>query len=426
MGEGFIVSALSNTVGTLVADGVKYLPRSFGDRVGRSDCLKNLELSKYNDQLVASKSYTCAFDKIMVALKDDRVKIIGVWGMGGVGKTTLVIQVGYTAKSLQLFDKVIKVVVSQTPDVGKIQDKIADFLHLKLTKTTQEGKAEELWLRLEKEEKMLIVLDDMRRELNLKDIGVPFAETHQFINKVFGVSKKKKNAETQTRKGCKIILTTRHLQVCDSMKTQVMVSLGVLDDDKAWDLFKMNTSLDNASPDIVKVAKKIAKECGGLPIAIVTLARALRSTKDLNGWKLARLKLERSRLMDIEEVPKEVDKNAYLCLEASYNHLETEATKRCFLLCALYPEDCLIDVEELVIYAWGLRLYPNAYSIQEVRSEVFEAIDNLKGCGLLLEGDEKGFSLEGDEKLFSLEEEKVPLLEEEKLFLLEDENRYVP
>ncbi|XVF79099.1 hypothetical protein PTKIN_Ptkin14bG0192200 [Pterospermum kingtungense] len=370
MAEGFIVSALTNTVGTLVADGVKYLPRLFGDRIGQSDPLPDLEFSKYNDQLVASKSYASAFDKIMVALKDDRVKTIGVWGMGGVGKTTLVTQLGYTAKSLQLFDKVIKVVVSQTPDIGKIQHKIADFLQLKLTKTTQEGKAEELWLQIEKEEKVLIVLDDMWSELNLKDIGVPLAET---------------------RKGCKIILTTRHHQVCDSMKTQVTVSLGVLEDDEAWDLFKMVTSLDNASPDINEVAKEIAKECGGLPIAIVTLARALRSTKDLNGWKLACIKLERSRLMEIENVLDHKEKNAYMCLELSYNHLRREATKKCFLMCGLYPEDYLISVEDLVRQAWGLRLYQNADSIQEVRSEVFEAIDNLKGCGLLLEGDEEGY-----------------------------------
>ena len=60
-------------------------------------------------------------------------------------------------------------------------------------------------------------------------------------------------------------------------------------------------------------------------------------------------------------------------------------TRRCLLLCALYPEDYSIDVEDLVRYAWGLRLYPEAGSIEKVRMEVFEAINNLKDSCLLLE-----------------------------------------
>ncbi|KAK9046697.1 hypothetical protein V6N11_052578 [Hibiscus sabdariffa] len=90
--------------------------------------------------------------------------------MGGVGKTTLVTQVGKRAKELQLF-QVIKVVVSQTPSIGDTQNKIADFLNLKFEKTTKEGKAEELWRRLEKEENVLIILDDIWNEVHLKEIG---------------------------------------------------------------------------------------------------------------------------------------------------------------------------------------------------------------------------------------------------------------
>ncbi|XWS10822.1 hypothetical protein CRYUN_Cryun38cG0031000 [Craigia yunnanensis] len=344
----------------------KLVESSKFDRVGHRAALPGIEFFESEGYLV-SKSTTSAFNEIMEALNGDEVNMIGVWGMGGLGKTTLVTEVGNKAKSLQLFQKVIKVVVSQTPIIDNIQHKIADFLNLELKKTTQEGKAEELWLRLKNEEKVLIILDDMWNELNLKEIGIPIGENH---------------------KGCTIILTTRHIKVCDYMKSQVTVSLNVLDKDEAWTLFRMNGSLNNASPDIIDVANEVAKECGGLPIAIITLARALRS-KDLNGWELARDKLKTSRLMDIENVPKEAQKNAYLCLEVSYDNLGSKTTKRCFLLCALYPEDYSIDVEDLVRYAWGLRLYQNAGSIQEVRREVFEAINNLEDSCLLLEDDQE-------------------------------------
>ena len=380
MADAFCIAAASNAVGTLIVD---YLVKPV-ERLLRPQ-LPGIEFFEPEGYL-ASKSSTSAFNEIMEALKGDEVNMIGVWGMGGVGKTTLVTQVGNKAKSLQLFQKVIKVVVSQTPNIENIQDKIADILELELKKKTKAGKAEELWLRLKNEEKILIILDDMWNELNLIEIGIPLGENH---------------------KGCTIVLTTRLIKVCDCMKSQVTVSLNVLDNGETWTLFRMNASLDNASPEIIDVANEVAKECDGLPIAIVTLARALRN-EDLNGWKSACHKLKRSRLMDIENVPKEVQKNAYLCLEMSYNHLGSETTKSCLLLCALYPEDYSIDVEDLVRYAWGLRLYQNAGSIQQARREVFEAINNLKDSCLLLEDHQESYNLK-----------------ESYLFLEDDQERYV-
>jgi putative protein kinase ArgK-like GTPase of G3E family len=53
----------------------------------------------------------------MEALKDDKVNMIGLCGMGGVGKTTLVKEVGRRAKELQLFPEVLMATVSQNPKV---------------------------------------------------------------------------------------------------------------------------------------------------------------------------------------------------------------------------------------------------------------------------------------------------------------------
>ncbi|XP_031270803.1 disease resistance protein SUMM2-like [Pistacia vera] len=52
--------------------------------------------------------------QILEALGDDNVTIIGVCGMGGVGKTTLVTEIGKQAKKDKLFDVVVMTVVSQT------------------------------------------------------------------------------------------------------------------------------------------------------------------------------------------------------------------------------------------------------------------------------------------------------------------------
>ncbi|MBA0721433.1 hypothetical protein Golax_008978, partial [Gossypium laxum] len=56
--------------------------------------------------------------------------------------------------------------------------------------------------------------------------------------------------------------------------------------------------------EIIKVAMEVAKECGGLPLAIVPLASVLRG-KTLNGRKLAYHEISSSRLMDIEDAPRQ-------------------------------------------------------------------------------------------------------------------------
>ncbi|OMP11090.1 Disease resistance protein [Corchorus olitorius] len=148
----------------------------------------------------------------MEALNDDGVNIIGVWGMGGVGKTTLVNEVGRKAKESKLFDKVLNVVVSQNQNIEKIQDRVAESLNLILDKKSEVGKAEQLWVRLQNEKSILIIIDDLWKKLDLKAVGIPIGEHH---------------------KGCKILLTTRS-QKEETMKIsgasfEGMKSLKVLD-----------------------------------------------------------------------------------------------------------------------------------------------------------------------------------------------------
>ncbi|XP_016714722.1 disease resistance protein At4g27190-like [Gossypium hirsutum] len=308
-----------------IADLVK---KSEFKRVGHRAKLPSLDLVTSKDN-VDLKSSGAAFNKIMEALKDDIVKKIGVWGMGGVGKTTLVRNVSGKVRG---FDRVIMVTVSETVDIEKIQNKIADDLDLKFGKNTEGGKATELWSRLSNG-KFLVIIDDLWKEWNddgdLRKIGIPLVKDE---------------------KGCKIILTTRNYNVCQHMECEETIQLKVLEDGEAWTLFEMNAGIKKADSRVIGEAKKIAKECKGLPLAIVTLAKALKG-KALDRWKDARKKLERSGLMEIPSIQTEREKNAYISLKISYEHLKDKMSQTCFLLCALYPEDDLINVEDLMRYA---------------------------------------------------------------------------
>ncbi|KAI5605871.1 hypothetical protein BDE02_01G382100 [Populus trichocarpa] len=300
-----------------------------------------------------------AFKQIMKALKDDKVNMIGLYGMGGVGKTTLVKEVGRRAKELHFFDEVLIATVSQNPNVTGIQDRMADSLDLKFDKNSKEGRANELWQRLQGK-KMLIVLDDVWKDIDFQEIGIPFGDAHRV---------------------CKILLTTRLEKICSSMDCQEKVFLGVLSENEAWALFKINAGLRDEDSDLNRVAKEVARECQGLPLALVTVGRALRDESAVK-WKKVSKQLKNSQFPDMEQIDDR--KNAYACLKLSYDYLKSKETKSCFLLCCLFPEDYDIPIEDLTRYAVGYGLHQDAESIEDAREQVYEAIKDLKSCCMLL------------------------------------------
>ena len=73
--------------------------------------------------------------KIKDYLEDEKVGIVGIWGMGGVGKSTLLEEINNNLfqNSDNMFDHVVKVVVSKEFAVEKVQSKIAEILKLTLS-----------------------------------------------------------------------------------------------------------------------------------------------------------------------------------------------------------------------------------------------------------------------------------------------------
>ncbi|KAI9079535.1 hypothetical protein K1719_038507 [Acacia pycnantha] len=174
-----------------------------------------------------------AFDQLWEALKEDGSFTIGIWGMGGSGKTTLVKEVGKKAKESQLFDRVVLTTISQSPDIRKIQGEIADMLGLKLEEESEIGRAKRIALRLQSEERILIILDDVWTKLNLEDIGIPSGGNYQ--------------------RSCKVVLTTRRLRVCTSMDCQERIQLDLLKEDEAWTLFQTYANVDETARRDVRI-----------------------------------------------------------------------------------------------------------------------------------------------------------------------------
>ncbi|KAK6803076.1 hypothetical protein RDI58_000860 [Solanum bulbocastanum] len=112
------------------------------------------------------------------------------------------------------------------------------------------------------------------------------------------------------------------------------------------------------SVDVLSIhdtAKEVAKECKGLPLAIITVAGALkRKTKP--SWEDALIQLRDAEPKKIPGVHTKV----YKFLRLSYDHLGENEAKYLFLFCSLFEEDRDIWSEDLVscpnledISIWG-------------------------------------------------------------------------
>ncbi|KAG2663955.1 hypothetical protein I3760_16G056400 [Carya illinoinensis] len=307
------------------------------------------------------ESRKSTIQNVLNDLKNEDIGTIALWGMAGIGKTEMAKEIERRVKSEDLFHKVAFATVSQSPSLTKIQAELAESLGTKLQAEFLRGRANELYsiLTENKNENVLVILDDVWEPLNLKDIGVYYAVQE---------------------KSCKILLTSRNEDTCNAMKTQKIFPIGVLSEEEASNLFiEMVGDYINAS-DLISIAKQVEKECARLPLAIAVVGSALRNKRNKNDWKDALQQLKRSRPQDIYGLQEKV----YSIIGFSYNYLRSDDYKSCFLLCCLYPEDHDVPIEHLVRYGVAKRFSEGLDTVEKTRVHVHAIVKNLRRLNLLL------------------------------------------
>ncbi|PIA24871.1 hypothetical protein AQUCO_16600002v1, partial [Aquilegia coerulea] len=293
------------------------------------------------------------------ALGDSNIRSIGVYGMGGIGKTTLVEKINNELDGHKLFNKVIMVIVSKDPDLMKIQDDVARRLGMNLEATSTNVRASKLFERLETEEKLLIILDDVWKPLKVEDIGLS--------------------------RGCKLVVTTRSQDVCVQMDLQKMIKVEPLSKDESWDLFESKAGYVVTLPNLEPIAQNIVAKCKGSPLAIAALGSALKSVKEEYVWNNALHVLSYPTRSDLEGIMPEV----VTSISFSFERLESPEIKKCFLFCCLFPEDYNIDLHDLRDYGIGERFLKVGGTLDNASDKLLSFIKKLKDCCLLLEGDEE-------------------------------------
>ncbi|MBA0819260.1 hypothetical protein Gohar_025543, partial [Gossypium harknessii] len=214
--------------------------------------------------------------------------------------------------------------------------------------------------------RVLVVLDDIWAKVDIEEVGIPLGDEP---------------------KGCKLLLTSRELNVLSNgMDAQKYFSVGFLNENEAWDLFKKKAGDCVESCDLKPAAMEVAKKCAGLPIAIATVAGALRN-KRLFEWKNALRELERPSSSNFTGIAA-----AYSAIEWSFNYLESEEVKLTLLLCSVIGHNGL--VEDLLRYTVGLGLFGGVNTMEEATNKVLTVVANLKASSLLLDSyDDEHFDI---------------------------------
>ncbi|KAG6504569.1 hypothetical protein ZIOFF_036903 [Zingiber officinale] len=285
-----------------------------------------------------------SYVKETVGYIDGGKDIIGIYGMGGVGKTTKSIQRYYS--NHRLFDLVIWVVASKDCQLKKLQMDIAKSLELNtLQKSDDEPTCGDKLFKYLKNRNCLLLLDDIWEHLDLQLLGMAHSATKQG------------QQQQQQQQPRKAVVFTRDI----------------------------NSDEDVLSSDrgINSCAQDLAKECAGLPLALITVARAMSGKKSWEVWKDALHQIRDEHEWTTVCLPED-SIVMYKAFKLSYDSLENDSIKECLLCCALWPEDYEIHKFKELIPCWiGCGIICEFNVINEAFAKGCSYLETLMAASLL-------------------------------------------
>ncbi|RLN27826.1 hypothetical protein C2845_PM05G17470 [Panicum miliaceum] len=221
----------------------------------------------------------------------DRVEVLPIVGLGGVGKTTLAQQICNDRRVNGFFDMILWSCVSDEFDV--LDSK-----------------------------RFLLVLDDIWDGV-LENNG---QEWQRFCAPL-----------SNTLPESVILVTTRSQRVADKVRTVDSFQLDGLKDDAFWEFFKVQAfgseNLDK-NQELENIGKSLIPKLKGSPLAAKTIGRLLRMDLNPKHWN----NILNSELWKLEQEKTDI----LPALRLSYMYLPAHL-KRCFSFCAVYPKDYVFN-----------------------------------------------------------------------------------
>ncbi|KAK8448165.1 hypothetical protein SEVIR_8G238750v4 [Setaria viridis] len=295
----------------------------------------------------------------MLSHDDMKTRVVFVLGFGGLGKTTLAKATYDQLK--QNYECGAFVSVGRNPDLVKVfKDILYDLDKHNSGDIHSTQKGADLLIRqlldFLRDKRYLIVIDDVWEKQSKKRI----------IDDVLS---------TQNNKGSGIIITTRNSEVATGDEVY-KYKLQPLSDDNSKELFYARIfggegkCPDNQRKKVSEVAHKILKKCGGVPLAIITMASLLVG-KSMQEW------YEVCNSIGFRDKDKEQVDDTLWIVSLSYYDLPSHL-KTCLLYLSLFPEDYLIKKDAL-IWMWVAEGFVNekpGISLYEIGEGYFNNLVN--------------------------------------------------
>ncbi|KAL7236960.1 hypothetical protein ACSBR1_020113 [Camellia fascicularis] len=240
---------------------------------------------RYETQRLLRQSYPHIMEEDIVGLdkdlteivehlvkKERQCRVVSIWGMGGLGKTTLAKKVYHYNDVKRHFDCFAWAFISQQCNVREVLEGILIGLtspsldKRKKIKIMNHGELVEELFQVQSQKKCLVVIDDILKAQDWEILSPAFPE--------------KKDA------GSKILLTTRIEEVASYADQRH--DLRHLTEHESWKLFEKKASTEfEPSTQMMELGKEMVKHCGGLPLAIVVLGGLLANKHKMEKWKEA-------------------------------------------------------------------------------------------------------------------------------------------
>ncbi|KAM1285760.1 hypothetical protein EV1_028310 [Malus domestica] len=345
----------------------------------------------------------------------DDVRIIGIWGMGGLGKTMI-------AKAI--FNKYQDTFEGKSFLANVREEKLVDLQNTLLSDVVRSGiikvcrvdeGTEDIKRRLSNL-RVLVIVDDVDSVKQLEALAIKFYS--------FGL-------------GSRIIITTRDQHLLKILKANRIYHLPAMNKEEALELLCWHAN-NYPSKEFLQVPRGVVDYCGGLPLALEVLGSYLSGTS-ISEWKDKLEKFKSHHSMEIlnrlkihfDELADDNLKAIFLDVSCFFAGMNKDYVMKILDGCDLYPEigisvlqerclvttnddftlvmhDLLRDMGRYIVHAESLddpgkrsRLWHHDDVIDVLRNE--SGTEAIQGLTLdLQESDETSFSTEAFRNMHSL------------------------
>ncbi|KAK3159887.1 hypothetical protein QOZ80_1BG0052390 [Eleusine coracana subsp. coracana] len=269
--------------------------------------------------------------------------ILPIYGIGGIGKTTLA-QLLFNDTYFEDYEKAW-VYVSQTFDLNKIKKSVRSQLQLE---QGQLANAHEQDVSPHAPKSIMIVLDDLWEQDDMK-----MDDLKKFLKMVV--------------KGHKvhIIVTTRDAGIAQKIQTIEAHKIEALSSEVCWTIIKQIVDFENRSDkEMLKdIGNEVAGKCGGVALAARAIGSILRF-RDVDGW----VAVKDNTLWNVFTPGSTTSAydNVRASLKLSYSSMPPHL-RLCFAYCAVFPKGHKMAKDDL-IYQWaslGFTMSSDRISIQQ-------------------------------------------------------------